>query len=111
MNITAKTALELIEMNRDKGTAFSVTFVKRTNGEIRTMNARFGVSKGVKGVGLSYDPASKNLLGVCDMAKIRENRKNGMDEVEAVAKAYRMVDIDTMTEVTTGGNTYTVLPR
>jgi len=48
---------------------FSVTFIKRTTGEIRKMNAMRGVRKGVKGVGLNYDAPEKNLLTVYDMKK------------------------------------------
>jgi hypothetical protein len=46
---------------------FSVTFIKRTTGEVRKMNAMRGVRKGVKGVGLNYDAPEKNLLTVYDM--------------------------------------------
>jgi hypothetical protein len=48
---------------------FSVTFVKRTTGELRKMNAMRGVRKGVKGVGHSFDPSEKGLLCVYDMKK------------------------------------------
>jgi hypothetical protein len=48
---------------------FSVTFIKRTTGEIRKMNAMRGVRKGVKGVGLNYDAPEKNLLTVYDVKK------------------------------------------
>jgi hypothetical protein len=48
---------------------FSVTFIKRTTGEVRKMNAMRGVRKGVKGVGLNYDAPEKNLLTVYDMKK------------------------------------------
>jgi hypothetical protein len=48
---------------------FSVTFIKRTTGEIRKMNAMRGVRKGVKGVGLNYDAPEKNLLTFYDMKK------------------------------------------
>ena len=48
---------------------FSVTFVKRTTGELRKMNAMRGVRKGVKGVGHSFNPSEKGLLCVYDMKK------------------------------------------
>ena len=38
---------------------FSVTFIKRTTGEVRRMNAMRGVRKGVKGVGLAFEPSEK----------------------------------------------------
>jgi len=47
---------------------FTVTFIKK-DGTVRVMNARRGVKKGVKGVGMSYDPYSKNLIPVYDMQK------------------------------------------
>jgi hypothetical protein len=51
------------------GRIFTVEFVKRTNGELRTMVCRRGVRKGVKGIGHSYDPLSKALLCVFDVQK------------------------------------------
>lgn len=48
---------------------FTVTFIKRTTGEIRTMNAMRGVRKGVTGEGLPFDPSEKNLLTVYDVKK------------------------------------------
>ena len=47
---------------------FTVTFVKE-DGTIRKMNAMRGVRKGVKGVGLKFNPSDKNLLSVYDMQK------------------------------------------
>ena len=52
-NINNKQAFELIEATRAQGTIFTVTFVKRTTGETRTMNARLGVKRGVTGVGMA----------------------------------------------------------
>ena len=42
--INAQTATNLLEGTRAQGSIFSVTFVKRTTGDVRTMNARLGVS-------------------------------------------------------------------
>lgn len=50
------------------GKIFTVTFVKK-DGSIREMNARLGVKKGVKGVGMSYDPIERGLLPVYDMQR------------------------------------------
>jgi hypothetical protein len=61
---------------------FSVTFIKRTTGEIRKMNAMRGVHKGVKGVGLNYDAPEKNLLTVYDMKK----------------KGFRSINLDSVLE-------------
>ena len=51
MNISLKEAVEKIEEAKHSGRVFSVTFVKRTNGEIRDMNCRGGVSKGAFSAG------------------------------------------------------------
>jgi hypothetical protein len=48
---------------------FTVTFVKRTNGELRRLNGLRGVTKGVKGVGHSFNPTEKGLLCVYDLKK------------------------------------------
>jgi len=71
------------------GKVFTVVFVKK-DGSIRKMNARLGVKKGVKGVGMSFDPYSKNLLPVYDMQK----------------KGFRMINADTLIRVTHKGVTY-----
>ena len=57
---------KVIDLLGDK--IFTVTFVKK-DGSIRVMNARRGVKKGVKGVGMSYDPTQKDLVVVFDMQK------------------------------------------
>ena len=57
------------DLKKVGNTIFSCHFIKRTNGEYRKMVARFGVSKGVKGVGMAYNPAKKRLLTVWDMQK------------------------------------------
>ena len=67
MQLTNKELAQLLS-NLQTNHIFSVTFIKRTTGEVRQMNCRKGVSKGVKGIGLSYDPKAHNLLGVFDMA-------------------------------------------
>ena len=51
------------------GRFFTFEFIKRTTGEHRVMNARLGVKAHVKGVGRTFDPKPKDLLGVFDMQK------------------------------------------
>ena len=51
------------------GRIFTVIFIKRTNDEERWMQARTGVSKGVKGVGLKFKPEAYNLISVYDVRK------------------------------------------
>jgi len=51
------------------GLFFSITFTKRTTGELRTMTCRTGVHKflkGDKGKGQQYDPKDKDLICVWD---------------------------------------------
>jgi len=50
-------------------TIFSVEFVKRTTGELRKMNCRLGVSKGVKGTGMRFNPDAKDLIPVYEMPR------------------------------------------
>jgi hypothetical protein len=81
------------------GTLVSVTFVKRTNGEIRKMLARTSVKKGVKGVGLKFKPSDKNLMGVYDFGEVRK----GADPW----KCYRFVPVDAVLSLRVRGKTYT----
>lgn len=74
-------------MESTKGKIFFVEFTKRSTGETRRMTARLGVSRDITGIGMAYDPKSKNLLVVYDMDK----------------NAYRMVNLDTVTAVSFGG--------
>lgn len=76
------------------GKIFTITFIKRTNGETRMMNCRRGVRKGVKGVGLKFKPEEKKLLVVYDMQKI---------ETEGERGAFRMVNLETLIELKLDG--------
>lgn len=91
------TLKEFIEAT-ENGKVFTVEFVKRTNNELRKMNCRRGVTKGVKGVGLSYNPAEKNLLGVYDMQAI----ESGKDE----KGAFRMINLESLKTLKLGGKAY-----
>jgi len=64
---TVKDAAGLIRASQGK--IFGVTFIKRTNGELRTMAARLGVKSYLKGGTLNYDASEKKLLIVFDMHK------------------------------------------
>ena len=72
---------------RAEDTFFSVNFIKK-NGDLRKMVCRLNVKKGVKGVGMSYDPTSKGLLCVFDVVK------NG----------FRMIVINTIQNIKIRGN-------
>ena len=84
---------EAKQMIKDtKGKFFTVTFIKRTDGTTREMNARLGVKAYLKGGVLPYDPASKNLLTVYDMGK----------------RQYRHINLDTITKLKIGSKEYDV---
>ena len=61
------------------GRFFSVSFIKK-DGTERRMTARLGVKKGIKGVGLKFDPSDHNLMVVYDIHK----------------RAYRMINLSTI---------------
>lgn len=77
----------IIEQTRS-GEIFSATFIKK-DGTLRKIKARCGVKKGTNGVGLSFDPLTKNLLPVFDMDK----------------QAFRMINLNTLKEVKIKGKT------
>ena len=89
--ISIHQALEKIKATRATGEIFGVTFIKRTDGTLREMSARFGVTKGVKGVGLAFDPKAKDLMVVYDMNN-----------------NFRMVNIPGIREVQVQGIRYSV---
>jgi hypothetical protein len=61
---------------------FSVTFIKK-DGSLRRMVARLGVRKGVKGIGMSFNPSDKGLMVVFDMHK----------------REFRMINLETIVEL------------
>lgn len=83
--------LTLVEFLRSsEGKIISVDFIKRTTGEKRTMNCRFGVKKGITGAGMKYDPLEHGLIPVFDMQK----------------KAFRMINLDTVLEIRMDGKVF-----
>ena len=66
--VSKREAAEIIK-NYKGGTFFTVTFVKRTDGTVRTMNCRKGVTRGINGHGRSFDPEQRNLVSVYDVQK------------------------------------------
>ena len=71
----------------DSGRIATVTFRKRTTGEVRVMNCRSGVKKHLKGTSPRYNAASKNLITVFDMQKGQ----------------YRSINCDSIISVKAGG--------
>lgn len=71
---------------------FSAKFIKRTTGEERIMVCRKKVQIGLTGRGLNYNPTSKGLMGIWDVAK----------------KGYRMISLDGLLEAQIDGFKYVV---
>jgi hypothetical protein len=90
MKIAQSDLFEMI-MKLDSDRIFAVTFVKRTDGAVRNMVCRQGVTKGVKGTGRRFDPAAKNLVSVYDMQ----------------AGGFRFINAETITRLKVDGEEYT----
>lgn len=86
------------EARVDDGKFFTAEFTKRTNGEYRVMTCRRGVRKGVKGVGMAYDPKERDLLCVYDVQKIEEGKSE--------KGAFRMINLSDLHKVRLGGKTF-----
>ena len=93
MQISKSKATDLIKGS--KGKFIAVRFVKK-NGEVRDLNGRMGVHKSkyapLTGQGLAYNPDDYGLVGIFDAQK----------------KAYRMVNINTLSQLTVDGETFNV---
>ena len=93
MKISRVKSIELLKGS--KGKFVSVRFVKK-DGEVRDLNGRMGVHKSkyapLTGQGLAYNPDDYGLVGIFDAQK----------------KAYRMVNINTLSQLTVDGETYEV---
>jgi hypothetical protein len=90
--ITRQEAISKINEAKGSGKIFTVRFYKRTTGQFRIMNCRGRVIKGLTGGELKFDPESKGLITVFDM------QNNG----------YRMINAETIQEVTINGVTFKV---
>lgn len=79
--------LEII--NNTRGKFFTVTFIKK-DGTIRTMTARTGVRKGVKGIGLGYNAKDKGIKIVwsCDAENFRAIKLNSILGIKFKGKNY-----------------------
>ena len=76
-----ESALDIIQ--KSKGKFITVEFVKRTTGEVRRMNCRTGVTKGVTGVGKSFNDSDKGLVTVWD-AQISQFRSIPLDKIISI---------------------------
>lgn len=91
-------AKELLKQ-MNSGKIFTAQFIKK-DGSTRIINARTGVKKGNKGIGLSFDPIAKNLLPVLDMDLCKK--------VDDINKAKRFINLSTVIWVQIGGVKYWV---
>jgi len=89
--ITPQQAVLLME--RSRGRIFSVSFIKRTTGDLRVMTCRKSVKKGVNGKGLKFDPLKKSLMTVFDMHKA----------------AWRSININTLQAIAINGEKFTII--
>ena len=93
MKISKEEARKIIKGSG--GQFLSVRFTKK-DGEVRDLNGRVGVHKSkyapLKNVGLRYNPKDYGLVGIFDAQK----------------KAYRMINIDTISQLKISGKTYQI---
>jgi len=80
-------------LRETNGRIFFAKFVKK-DGSLRRMTARVGVSKGVTGDGMKWDPEARGMCVVFDMDKA----------------AFRIINTGTLLEVRAAGEVYNVIP-
>ncbi|MCM8832451.1 MAG: hypothetical protein NC816_00785 [Candidatus Omnitrophica bacterium] len=86
---SVKQVRELVNSFEDK--EFVCIFRKRSGAkELRKMICKLGVTEGVKGIGMSYDPKKYDLLNVYDVEK----------------KEFRMVNLRTIMQIVHGEDIY-----
>lgn len=106
-NEKAACLLEKYESTR----IFKVTFIKRTDGSIRTMLCRKGVGKFVRGTGKKRDDAKHNILTVFDLEAFNAKVSPGMSESQAekIGQAcYRSINLENIIEIQMDGLHYRV---
>lgn len=79
-------------LEQSNGRVFTVEFIKK-DGSLRKMNCRLGVKKNLAGGDLRYDPNDFGYLSVFDMGK----------------KEYRMINLNTIQSIKSGGKEYLVV--
>jgi hypothetical protein len=77
-------------INEGGGHICSVVFVKKSTGKVRHMVFRKGVSKGVNGRGLKYNPSSVGNMVVYDMG----------------ADGFRTIKLDNVQSLKVNGKSY-----
>lgn len=82
MRVESKNMNQLEAIRATKGKIFTARFIKK-DGSVRVMNARTGVRKGVKGIGLKFSPENKGLATVFDVSK-KEHRFINLRTLQSV---------------------------
>ena len=88
---------------KTNGKFFSAVFIKK-NGDKRFIHCMTKSKKGVKGVGLKYNPDKVNNVIVKDLVISRELHKQGLDP----GRAFRTINVDTLIELNAGCVKYKV---
>ena len=92
--ITAQEAKQKIQ-EMENGTIYSVTFTKK-DGSLRLMNSIKGARRGINGTGLKFSPEERDLLPVYDLQVAKKDPENPN-------RAWRMVNLSTIKEITCEG--------
>jgi hypothetical protein len=97
--MTTMTMTQFVESVRATNTIFGVTFIKKGDGSLRTMNARMHVTKGVKGVlpegHRREEDARNNVLTVYDM--------NVVERTGSTKGAFRRINLEQLKTCSIGG--------
>lgn len=99
----------LKELVGPEGYFFSVHFIKRTTGELREMNCRFGVKSRLRGGQAAYNAKEKNLLCVFDPRA--ENKKEPKLEDGTYPRTgdYRSIAVENLTYFRAHGVAFNVM--
>lgn len=92
--INTAEAVQLLKDHRANGAGrvFGVTFVKRSDNTVRTLNARFGVTSALKGGKAAYKASDKGLMTVYDQN----------------SQSYKSINLAALKSLTVDGEVYQV---
>ena len=100
MDIREFTVRDVLDLIGTSGGWFSVTFVKKSTGELRTLNCRCGVKKHLKGGSPAYNFTEKGLISVWSPADVGAHGPND--------NGYRAFAADMVTEIRANGQAWKV---
>lgn len=91
---------DLVDLLREDGQIFQVTFTKRTTGDERRLVGRFGVTKDLKGGEMAYNPRDKGLfvMWITEESRRNDGKDNG----------YRAIPADAITKMAAKGRRFVV---